>query len=85
MNSLRQVQKLAVSKRDEFIKHSSLDWHFTDGDLSLLSDNEKIVLSKMLAKMLKRRFNIALMKNEEKTDSIVKQIESSRLFKVKIF
>lgn len=38
---MKEIKKIAVTNRNEFIKKVSLDWHFTDDDLSLLSDNEK--------------------------------------------
>lgn len=81
---MKEIKKIAVTNRNEFIKKVSLDWHFTDGDLSLLSDNEKTMLSKMLAKMLKKRFNNALAKNDDNARELLKQLQSSSLFRVQI-
>ena len=81
---MKEIKKIAVTNRNEFIKKVSLDWHFTDGDLSLLSDNEKTMLSKMLAKMLKKRFNNALAKNDDNARELLKQLQSSSLFRVRI-
>lgn len=81
---MKEIKKIAVTNRNEFIKKVSLDWHFTDGDLSLLSDNEKTMLSKMLAKMLKKRFNNALAKNDDNAHELLKQLQSSSLFRVQI-
>lgn len=81
---MKKIQKIAVTNRNEFIKKVSLDWHFTDEDLSLLSDNEKTVLSKMLAKMLKKRFNNILSKDNDDAHRLLKQIQMSPLFKVQI-
>lgn len=81
---MKEIKKIAVTSRNEFIKKVSLDWHFTDDDLSLLSDNEKTMLSKMLAKMLKKRFNNALAKNDDNARELLKQLQSSSLFRVQI-
>lgn len=81
---MKEIKKIAVTNRNEFIKKVSLDWHFTDDDLSLLSDNEKTMLSKMLAKMLKKRFNNALAKNDDNARELLKQLQSSSLFRVQI-
>lgn len=81
---MKEIKKIAVTNRNEFIKKVSLDWHFTDDDLSLLSDNEKTMLSKMLAKMLKKRFNNALAKNDDNARELLKQLQSSSLFRVRI-
>lgn len=81
---MKRIQKLAVTNRNEFIKKVNLDWHFTDEDLSLLSDNEKTVLSKMLAKMLKKRFNAMLARDDDYAHKLLKQLQSSSLFKVQI-
>lgn len=81
---MKEIKKIAVTNRNEFIKKVSLDWHFTDNDLSLLSDNEKTMLSKMLAKMLKKRFNNTLAKNDDNARELLKQLQSSSLFRVQI-
>lgn len=81
---MKRIQKIAVTNRNEFIKRVNLDWHFTNEDLSLLSDNEKTILSKMLAKMLKKRFNDALAKDDDNARGLLKQLQSSSLFKVQI-
>lgn len=81
---MKRIQKIAVTNRNEFIKRVNLDWHFTNEDLSLLSDNEKTILSKMLAKMLKKRFNNALAKDDDNARRLLKQLQSSSLFKVQI-
>lgn len=81
---MKRIQKIAVTNRNEFIKKVSLDWHFTNEDLSLLSDNEKTMLSKMLAKMLKKRFNNALAKDDDNARELLKQLQSSSLFRVQI-
>lgn len=81
---MKEIKKIAVTNRNEFIKKVSLDWHFTDDDLSLLSDNEKTMLSKMLAKMLKKRFNNALAKNDDNARELLKQLQLSSLFRVQI-
>lgn len=81
---MKKIQKIAVTNRNEFIKKVSLDWHFTNEDLSLLSDNEKTILSKMLAKMLKERFNNALAKDDDNARELLKQLQSSSLFRVQI-
>lgn len=81
---MKEIKKIAVTNRNEFIKKISLDWHFTDNDLSLLSDNEKTMLSKMLAKMLKKRFNNTLVKNDDNARELLKQLQSSSLFRVQI-
>lgn len=81
---MKRIQKIAVTNRNEFIKKVSLDWHFTNEDLSLLSDNEKTMLSKMLAKMLKKRFNNALAKDDDNARELLKKLQSSSLFRVQI-
>lgn len=81
---MKEIKKIAVTNRNEFIKKVSLDWHFTDDDLSLLSDNEKTMLSKMLSKMLKKRFNNALAKNDDNARELLKQLQSNSLFRVQI-
>ena len=81
---MKEIKKIAVTNRNEFIKKVSLDWHFTDNDLSLLSDNEKTMLSKMLAKMLKKRFNNTLAKSDDNARELLKQLQSSSLFRVQI-
>lgn len=81
---MKRIQKIAVTNRNEFIKKVSLDWHFTNEDLSLLSDNEKTMLSKILAKMLKKRFNNALAKDDDNARELLKKLQSSSLFRVQI-
>lgn len=82
---MKKIVKIGIPNRKKFIKGIDRDWKFTDEDLSLLSENEQLVLAKMLSKMYMQRMNCHLEKHVKDAPKIIKQIQSNPLFKAQLF